>query len=177
MPRISAISREQASAPVAATFDAVKGKIGMVPNLFATLANAPVVLNAYLALSETLSGGRLTAAQREVVALAIGQANQCQYCLSAHVMIGKSVGLSDAAIAAARRGTAEDAQTAAIAALAVKIVAQRGVVSDADLAAARAAGVDDGLVVEIVAHVALNTLTNYTNHIAATQVDFPVVAL
>ena len=59
----------------------------------------------------------------------------------------------------------------------MKIVKQRGVLSDDDLKSAAAAGLDDGLVIEIVANVALNTLTNYTNHIAGTDIDFPVVSL
>lgn len=54
---------------------------------------------------------------------------------------------------------------------------QKGVLSDADLVGDRAAGVDDGLVIEANANVALNLLTNYTNHLAATYVDFPVVAV
>jgi alkylhydroperoxidase family enzyme len=57
------------------------------------------------------------------------------------------------------------------------VVNQRGVLSDSDLNEARSQGVSDPLIVEVIAHVALNTLTNYTNHIAATDIDFPVVEL
>jgi hypothetical protein len=49
------------------------------------------------------------------------------------------------------------------------------VLADSDMADAAAAGVDHGLVIEVTANVALNVLTNYTNHIAGTQVDFPAV--
>lgn len=175
MARISTIDRTQASAQVNATLDGVKAKIGAVPNLFATFAQAPVVLNAYLALSETLTGGRLTSAQRESLALAIGQANSCQYCLSAHTLLAKGAGLDRSAIHQAREGSSTHPLTDALVKLAVKIVQQRGVLSDADVEEARQRGVDDGLIIEVIAHVALNTLTNYTNHIAATDIDFPVV--
>jgi alkylhydroperoxidase family enzyme len=57
------------------------------------------------------------------------------------------------------------------------VLARRGQVSDATLSAARAAGLDDGEIVEVVAHVALNVFTNYLNNVAQTEVDFPVVAL
>jgi alkylhydroperoxidase family enzyme len=60
---------------------------------------------------------------------------------------------------------------------AVKVVRERGHVSDADVAALRAAGFDDGQIVEIVLHVALNTLTNYVNEVAKTEIDFPVITL
>jgi uncharacterized peroxidase-related enzyme len=177
MARIQPINRNEATGAVAATLDGVKAKIGVVPNLFATFANAPAVLNAYLAFSEALTHGRLTAAQRETLALAIGQANSCQYCLSAHTLLAKGAGLDATAIRNARQGQANDPLTDALARLAVNIVQQRGVLSDDDLEQARAAGADDGLIVEVIASVALNTLTNYTNHIAATDIDFPVVAL
>ena len=177
MARIQSINREAASAEVNTTLDAVKAKLGKVPNLIATLAQAPVALNAYLSLSEGASKGRLTAKQRESLALAIGQANSCQYCLSAHSLIAKGAGLNSEAIQSARQASAEDALTDALLKLAVKIVQQRGLLSDEDFAEAYLAGVDDGLVLEVITSVALNTLTNYTNHIAQTDIDFPVVTL
>lgn len=107
--------------------------------------------------------------------LAVGQTNACQYCLSAHTLIGKGAGLSEVAIRAARSGSAEGVQDKALVELAIKIVRQRGVLADSDLADAAAAGVDHGLVIEVTANVALNVLTNYTNQIAGTDVDFPAV--
>ena len=82
MTQIAPLTIDTADAATAATLKAVKAKLGMVPNLFATLAHAPAALNGYLGLSETLGTGRLSATQREIVALAAGQANRCQYCLT-----------------------------------------------------------------------------------------------
>jgi len=59
----------------------------------------------------------------------------------------------------------------------VRIVEARGQVTDADLAAARLAGLDNARIIEVVANVSLNVLTNFTNNVAATEIDFPVVAL
>ncbi|HPR07182.1 MAG: carboxymuconolactone decarboxylase family protein [Zoogloeaceae bacterium] len=177
MPQIAPLTLDTADTATAATLKAVKTKLGMVPNMFATLAQAPAALNGYLGLSETLGTGRLSAAQREIVALAAGQANRCQYCLSAHTLIGKGAGLSEGAIAAARKGKGDNALDEAIAGFARALVEQRGVVSTEAIAAYRSAGLDDGLILEVIANVALNTLTNYTNHVADTAVDFPVVAV
>ena len=58
---------------------------------------------------------------------------------------------------------------------AATVVRERGHVSDADVAAVKAAGFDDAQLVEIVLHVALNTLTNYVNEVALTEIDFPAV--
>lgn len=175
MPRINPVTTTDAATQ--STLDAVKAKIGMVPNLYATFAQAPAVLTGFLALGDALSKGVLTAAQREIVALATAQANGCHYCVSAHTLLGKGAGLSADGIRDARQGKGANAIDNAIAALAVKLVESRGSISDADLAAARLAGLDDARIVEVIAHVSLNTLTNFTNNVAQTAIDFPVVAL
>lgn len=177
MPHIVPLNLAEADSDTARTLTAVKSKLGMVPNLFTTLARAPVAFNGYLQLSEILSGGRLTAGQREIVALAVGQENGCQYCVSAHTVLGKGAGLSAEEMQKARAGTASAPLDAAIAAFARRVVAHRGRLSPGDLQAARRAGLDDGLVLEVIANVALNVLTNYTNHVAGTDVDFPPVSV
>lgn len=177
MPRINPVDTTTIDANTKATLDAIKAKIGMVPNLYATFAQAPSVLNGFLGLSEALSKGALTAAQREIVALATAQANQCHYCVSAHTLLGKNAGLSAEAVLAARHGKAENAQDNAVATLAARLVETRGSVSDADVAAARTGGLDDARIVEVIAHVALNVMTNFTNNVAQTDIDFPVVDL
>lgn len=53
----------------------------------------------------------------------------------------------------------------------------RGQVNDADVVALRQAGFDDGEIVELLAHVALNLFTNYVNVAFDVPVDFPKVAL
>ncbi len=146
MSRITPVSNPQGEA--AATLNAIKQKIGMVPNLYATVAHSSTVLNAYLAFSEALNQGRLSAKQRELIALAVGQANECQYCLSAHTMISRGAGLSDEQIITARQGTAENTLDNALVKLAVILVKQRGVITDEQLSDARTHGVDEGLVLK-----------------------------
>lgn len=175
MPRIAVVDTTRAEAGVLATLSAVKAKIGMTPNLFATFAQAPAVLNGYVAFSDALAKGALTARQREIIALAVAQANGCEYCLAAHSLMGKGAGLSPDALRKAREGIADDAADAAVARFARRVLDMRGQVADADLAVARSAGLDDGRLLEIIANVAINVLTNYTNNVAQTVVDFPKV--
>jgi uncharacterized peroxidase-related enzyme len=167
-----------AAAPAAAQplLEAVKKQIGSVPNLFRLTATSPAALEGYLGLNGALGKGALNAATRERIALAVAQYNGCGYCLAAHTYLGKNVAkLDDAEIAANRAGHSADAKADAAVRFAVKITDTRGAVSDADLGAVRAAGYSDAEIVEIVAHVALNTLTNYINEVFKTDVDFPVV--
>ncbi|HZP66155.1 MAG TPA: carboxymuconolactone decarboxylase family protein [Rudaea sp.] len=176
MSYIKPIDRQHADASVGATLDALKAKLGKLPNLFLTLANTPVALNAYVQLADAVGHGRFGAKQREQIALAVGEANACEYCLSAHSAIGKMVGLSPAQIAAARDGKSDDARDAAVLALARGILDHRGHVPTAELDAFKAAGFSDGDVLEVLVNVVLNIYTNYANHIARTDVDFPLAA-
>ena len=175
MSRIAPVVLSNVDSKVAATLSQVEKGLGMVPNFFATLANAPVVLDGFLGLSKTLSHGRLTARQREILALAVGQENECRYCLSAHTTTSKRVGLNDADALRARHGDGDDPFERALASFAQTIVRRRGHLSDAEIESARNAGIDDGLVMEVIAQVALSTLTNYINEIADTEIDFPAV--
>jgi uncharacterized peroxidase-related enzyme len=168
-------SIETAPASTQAHLSAVKKQLGVVPNLFRMVANSPAALEGYLALSGALAKGSLPAPTRERIALAVAQANGCNYCLSAHTYLGKNLAkLSDAEIAANRQGSSLDAKAGAAVRFATQLVHERGHVSDADLQAVRAAGYDDAQIVEIVQHVALNTWTNYINEVAQTEIDFPV---
>jgi uncharacterized peroxidase-related enzyme len=175
MPRIVPVVSSKVDVKVATTLSQVKASLGMVPNLFATLAHSPVALDGLLSLSKTLLRGRLSTAQREIVALAVGQENECQYCLSAHTVKAKAEGVSEEDALMARAGDGVNPFERALASFAKKIVRQRGHVSDEDIADVRKAGIDDGLMMEIVAHVAANTLTNYANELAGSEIDFPVV--
>ena len=171
MPRIPSLTDNQA-ADARPMLDTVRAKLGMVPNVVRTLANSPAALRGYLSLSEALAGGSFSAAERETVALAVGQANACGYCLSAHTLMAKGSGLSADAILAARQG-----EGSPLAAFARKVTITRATLGPQEIDDARAMGLSDAQIIEIIAHVALNTLTNYVNHIAATEIDFPVVAV
>ncbi len=156
--------------------EAVKKQFGMVPNLFRLVGNSPAALEGYLGLHGALAKGALEAPTRQRIALAVAERNGCSYCLSAHSYLGKNLAkLSDAEIAANRDGHSTDAKADVAVAFAAKLVNTRGHVSDADVKAVKDAGYDDAQVIEIVLHVALNTLTNYVNEVAKTAIDFPVV--
>lgn len=177
MPRIQPVTIDQTDARTAAALKAVQSKLGVLPNMFTTMAQAPAVLTGYLQLSEALSQGRLNARQREMIAIAVAQENQCEYCLSAHAALGKGAGLNTGDIERARGGLANDPTDAAMVRFALRVAKSRAAISDDDLALAREAGLNDGQIMEIVGQVALNILTNYVNRVAGTEVDFPLLQL
>jgi len=73
------------------------------------------------------------------------------------------------------RSQRTDAKADAAVRFAVKVAETRGNPSEADLQAVKQAGYTDAQVMEIILHVALNTLTNYVNETIKTEIDFPVV--
>ncbi len=175
MSRISPIAPESAVGKAKVLIDAVKGKLGMVPNIARALANSPAALEGYLSMSSALSQGKFSAQLREQIALAVAQANGCNYCLAAHSAVGKMVGLTAEQIMDSRRGSAIDPKSDGVVRFARQIVDKRGLVTDSDVANARQAGLDDSAITEVVANVALNIFTNYFNHVAETDIDFPKV--
>ena len=177
MPRIhTPASIEASPAPAQPLLHAVHQMLGVTPNLFRVIANSPAALEGYLGLNGALGKGLLDARTRERIALAVAEVNRCDYCLSAHTYLGENVAKLDAAeMALNRQGGSKDATADAAVRFATKVVRERGHVADADVQAVKDAGYSDGQIVEIVLHVALNTLTNYVNEVAKTEIDFPVV--
>lgn len=172
---IAPIEPEQATARVRDLLDEVRARTGYVSNFARVLANAPAALEGYLTFNDRLAGGVLSPRVRQQIALSVAEGNQCGYCLSSHTFEARQLGLTEQEIADARRGRAAVVKTDAILKLALKILVQRGEISDASLAEARDAGLTDGEVLETVANVAFNIFTNYLNQVARTMVDFPEV--
>jgi uncharacterized peroxidase-related enzyme len=157
--------------------EATQARIKMVPNLYRALAASPAALQSYVQFAETLNGGVLSAKYRESLAVAIAEANRCQYCLSAHTAIGKMTGLKDEALIQARTAHSDDPKLQAILQLARKMVVQRGQLAHGDFEAAQQAGITHAEFAEIAAHIGLHTFSNYFNNLVETDIDFPVVTL
>jgi len=176
MSRIAIPSVEQSAAAAKPLLAAVQQQLGVVPNLMKLVGTSPAALEGYLSLNGALAKGKLSVQLRERIALTVAEYNGCDYCLSAHSYLAANVAKITAAEAdAARDARSVDPRTDAALKFARRVAESRGRVSDADLAALRAADFDDSSVVEIVLNVALNVLTNYVNNVASTDIDFPVV--
>jgi uncharacterized peroxidase-related enzyme len=173
MQRLPAIDPATATGKAKILLDGVQAKLGLTPNIARTMANSPAALDAYLGFSGGLAKGALSAKLREQIALVVAEANGCGYCLAVHTTLGKSQGLTDSEMLDSRQGGAGDPRIAAALGFARKVVRERAQVTDEDVAALRHVGYSNGEIAEIVANVALNVFTNYFNHVAGTEVDFP----
>lgn len=177
MTRLTAVDPKTAEGDAKTLLDAVQKKIGMTPNILRTMAHSSAALKGYLDFGEALAGGNFDAETREAIALTVAGANTCVYCASAHTAVSKSLKVDAAEIRQRLTGRASDPKLDAVLVFARSVVEKRGFVSDDDIEAVRAAGHGEQVIVETVANVVANIFTNYLNHIADTEVDFPEVAL
>lgn len=173
--RLKPVDINAASGSTKEVLDAVKAKMGRVPNIFQLMANSPAAVKGYLNFSEALSGGVLSAKLREQIAITCAEVHVCEYCLSAHHAIGKSIGMTDAELQEARVERASDPKSDAALSLTRLLLTRRGDIPDSSLEPIRAAGLSDAEIAEIVANVGLNVFTNYFNLLAKTELDFPQV--
>lgn len=170
MSRIEILTAEQTPAASRPLLDGVQKAYGMVPNVFKVLAHSPAALASYLQFHQANETSSLTTRQRETISLAVSQANGCEYCLSVHSLVGTKVGLSGEELLSARAGSLD-----AYADFAREVMVSRGQVSDEVLASARAAGLSDAVIIEIIAQATLLVFTNLVNNVAKTTLDFPPV--
>lgn len=177
MSRLTTIDLTTAPDETKPVLEKVQRSLGMIPNLYATMANSPAALNGYLDFRGALTKGLLKRAMWEQIALLVAEANDCQYCVSAHTLRGKKLNISEQELKANRRAASGDPKTAAALQFAGSVVRRQGHITDEDLAQVRQAGYSDAEITEIVGHVALNIFSNYFNHVAQPDLDFPPVEL
>jgi len=174
MTRIKALTTNEAGGATK-TLESVQKKIGMLPNIYGSMAHSPATLNALLGFNDALAEGVLDAGLREQIALTVAGENGCDYCASAHTMMARSAGVTAREASNNLAAQSDDPRTAAILTFVKKVVVNRGFVSDAEVAALRDGGVNDEELVEILAHVGINLFANYFNNVVQTDIDFPLV--
>jgi uncharacterized peroxidase-related enzyme len=172
MKTIQVPNRNDVSTDNHAIFDALKSKLGFVPNLYATFAHSDTALATYMALQSAKSS--LNAKEREVINLVVSQFNECRYCLAAHTAVGKMVGFNDTQIIEIRKGHASfDAKLDVLAQLTASITSQRGRPDSAALDRFFSAGYNEGNLVDIIVVIGDKIVSNYLHSTTQIPVDFP----
>jgi uncharacterized peroxidase-related enzyme len=171
---LHAVDHASAQGPQKEVLDLALSKLGFIPNMYANMANAPAVLSTYLhgyGLFRSESG--LKPAEQEVVFLAVSQSNGCDYCTAAHSMIAdKMSGVPKDVLQAIReRQPIPDAKLAALHAVTLEMVRTQGRPAPETVQAFLGAGYQERDLLYIVLAVAVKTLSNFSNHAFATQVD------
>lgn len=173
MSYLSHVKYEDAGSEGKEIFDALKKKMGRVPNIFSAMVHSPAALKALLASKQALHDGVLSEKEAEVIALVVGEENGCDYCVAAHTAIAKMAGFSAEEAKGFRNAQSDDPKLKVLAKLAQNIASTRGRPDEEVLKEFYSAGYADAALAEVIAHVSVSIFTNYFNHIAKTEIDFP----
>ena len=174
MPRAKALMPEQVPADSKSILDAFTKNIGFTPNMMATFSQSPIAFNAWATFRSSLNKA-LDMKTREAISLIVSEVNGCNYCLAVHTYAANMAKLPADEIILARKGHSSDPKRDAAVQFARKVIEARGQVNDADVKAVRDAGYTDANVMEIVALVAMYSLTNFFNNVFDPEKDFPAV--
>lgn len=177
MARIGSINPEHATGRAKDLLEATNQQLGRIPNLYRSMAQSPAALEGYLSFRGALGRGMLSLQMRERIALLTAAINDCGYCVSAHTLRGAKVGISEADMASTQRADSAVPKEAAALKFVNTLVRFHGLMGDVDFANAKSQGWTDEEIGEMVAHVALNIFSNYFNHVAKPDLDFPPVGI
>ncbi|MGZ3821470.1 MAG: carboxymuconolactone decarboxylase family protein, partial [Mucilaginibacter sp.] len=149
MKNFTVPTRDQVSENNQAIFDHFKKAIGMMPNLYATMAWSENGLANYVALQNSKSS--LRAKEREAINLIVSQVNGCVYCQSAHTVLGKMNGFTDEQVIDIRKGGAPfDAKLDTLVKLAKSITENKGRADSALVDNFFAVGYNEGNLVDAI---------------------------
>lgn len=164
-------AREQVSPENQLNFDNLKKALGMVPNLYATIAYSTNGLSRYLAFQGARTS--LTNKEKEAVNLVVSQVNGCRYCQSAHTVLGSLNGLSKEEILLIRKGSSTNMKLNALVALAKTITENKGKVTDKVLDEFYAAGYNNENLVDLILQISDKIAMNYLHNLTGIPIDFP----
>jgi len=173
MKTLKPLTIEEANEKSQTIFYNVKSKIGMLPNLYATMGVSDKLLGGFLTFTETLKSGEFTGKEYEAIALATSQANGCAYCLSAHTAIGKMNGFTEEDTLDIRDNSIADTKLNALVTLASELVNLKGHPTETTVDNFLEVGYNKSAFAEVIAIVALTTITNNIYHNGGFEIDFP----
>lgn len=150
----------------------VKEKFGFIPNIIEELSVSPEATELYLNGQEILSNGILNDKERNAAMLAVSALNNCDYCTVAHAKLSKSSGISDETIKSlSTRKVPNDNELAPISEAVSLLQEKKGWLAKEDLQNLEGKGISKQKPYEIVAIIAVKTITNYVNHISRIEID------
>jgi uncharacterized peroxidase-related enzyme len=145
---------------------------GMVPNLFRKMAEAPALLEGYWQLNRIFGKTSLSPVEQQVVLISVSVSNRCTYCVGAHSALADMINVPSEVTDALRTGqTLPDRRLEALRRFTQVLVQTAGWVPEEEVQAFLDAGYSRVQILEVVLGVGLKTLSNYTNHLAGTELD------
>ncbi len=150
-----------------ADLEELAAELGFVPNLAGVSAGSPVLLAAFTALRRAVGRGDLDPALREIAGLAVGVAVDNHYGVAFHSTVLAGMGVDETSIDRMRSGQEPtEPERAAVYRFAREAATTRGAVADETVAAAHAAGLSTGDLLEVLAECAFAMLVGLIDTLA-----------
>lgn len=151
-----------------------KARLGFIPNLYAIMAESPLILKTYNEISDKFDSSSFTATEKQVVLLSTSFENECNYCMAVHSTIGKMQKIDENIIEALRNGKPiSNTKIEALRKFTQTVVNKRGWITEEDAQSFLNAGYSKSQLLEVIVGVVQKTLSNYVNHIVKTPLDAP----
>src|SRR6185295_11428728 len=120
-------TKDTASTDGVAALTRLHEAVGILPNLAATMAESPALLNGFLDLRERYAQAGFSAAEIQILSVVAASENRNSYCVAFHTAMALKEGVSSESVDRLRNGEAPvEAQDGALVELARTMVRQRG---------------------------------------------------
>jgi uncharacterized peroxidase-related enzyme len=165
---------EDAHPKAKTVLEKTQAKMGMIPNMYGTMANSPAMLQTYVhGYSQFRENSGFTSAEQELVFLTISRENECHYCMAAHSFVADNISMVPLVVTEAIRNDAPitDTKLSALRAFTQAMVISRGRPSEGDVDEFTQAGYSENHILDIILAISVKTISNYSNHVFDTPVD------
>ncbi|HEX7928143.1 MAG TPA: carboxymuconolactone decarboxylase family protein [bacterium] len=165
---------QSAPAQAAPVLSAIQSQLGLVPNLTASMASAPVMLQTFAAARDLAAKTSFTPVEREAIAITVHHNTQCTYGMAVHSTVARKVGMGDADLRALREGELPPTpRLAALSRFACEVTSRRGRIEPAHVEQLCAAGFAPEQALEVLTVVAMAWLASSAHYITRVELDAP----
>ena len=150
----------------------VKASSGMIPGLYAVLAESPEALKAYVELGKIFGQSSLSDDEKTVVWQTINVEHECKFCVPAHTLVAKLMKVDETITNALRNKTLLPyKKLEKLREFTLILVRNRGKATEKEVSAFIEAGFTRKNILEVIVGISQKVLSNYTNYIAKTPLN------
>jgi alkylhydroperoxidase family enzyme len=154
------------------TLQALEQKFGFLPNVMATMADSPVLLNGFAASFGSFHGGSFNEAEKQILLLTNAVTLKCPWTVAAHSTFAIEDGVAESEVQAIRQGTLpQNPKYAALSRISKALLEKRGNATEADLDAFTSAGYAQVQLFEVITSTGISTMAATSTNLARTPVE------
>jgi alkylhydroperoxidase family enzyme len=152
--------------------EGLKKKFGFIPNVAATMAESPVLINAFIGAFTSFHGSSFNESEKQVLLLTNAATLKSPWTTAFHSTLALKEGVSAQDVEAIRRGRSPNEEKyAALSGMTKGLIERRGLQSDAEVLAFLKAGYVETQILEVVNGIGISTMAATVGNLAGTPVE------